>query len=363
MKKPFSAFYYVKENVGRSLLIGCMFFLTTMLLLAGNYIQSNYYYWDGICEYTESLTDIAGLPTDENYEDYKAVIEELEADPEIIVMLNSGFSASALSWKCTLGFTMGSHCARFNTAEDLQTAFRIFGYKGDFSKVHDGSVIISEPLARNLGFKLGDTLGPEEGLHGEFTLDALIDEDIFAVFFVETEEENLIRAHILSETLSPKEVRERVTQVVGDRKVKINVPVRAEVEKNLGPINLIFYVALFLLSFVLAVSVNSVIAGHYAKRTYEFGIYRALGRTKGEIRRKCTAEIALTDAIATVVGIAAIELYTFLMNELYYIPHGQFLPYWSGLGIIGLVVANALVLIPVVLLRGRSMCRADVTEF
>ena len=51
------------------------------------------------------------------------------------------------------------------------------------------------------------------------------------------------------------------------------------------------------------------------------------------------------------------------MNELYYIPHGQYLPYFSILGLIGLVIANALVLVPVVLLRGRAMCKADVTEF
>lgn len=363
MKKPFSAFYYVKENIGRSLLIGCMFFLTTMLLLAGNYIHSNYYYWNGIIDYTESVTDICGLPTDENYEEYKAVIEELKADPELVVMLNSGFGAAAPNWKCTLGFTMGNYATRYNSADEIRTAFRILGYKGDFSKVHDGSVVLSAALAKNKGFKLGDTLGPEEGLHGEFTLDALIEEDIFAAFYVESEESNLLRAHIFSETLSPKEVRDRVIQVIGNRKVKVNTSVRADVDSNLGPINLIFYVSLFLLSFVLVVSVNSVIAGHYAKRTYEFGIYRALGRTKGEIRRKCSAEIALTDAIATAVGIAAIELYTFLMNELYYIPHGQYLPYFSTLGVIGLIIANALVLIPVVLLRGRTMCRADVTEF
>ncbi|MCR5530705.1 MAG: ABC transporter permease [Lachnospiraceae bacterium] len=363
MKNPFSAYYYVKENIGRSLLVGCMFFLTTMLLLGGNYIQSNYYYWDGICDYTESVTDISGLPTDENYEEYAAVIEELMADPELIVMLNSGFGAGAPNWKCTLGFTMGNYAARYNTAEDLRTAFRILGYKGDFSRVHDGSVIMSEALAKNKGFELGDTLGPEDGLHGEFTLDALIENDTFCVFYVESEENNLIRAHVLSETLESAAVRERVSRVIGDRKVKVNTSIRGDVDSNLGPINLIFYVSLFLLSFVLAVSVNSVIAGHYAKRMYEFGIYRALGRTKGEIRRKCSAEIALTDAIATITGVAAIEIYTFLMNELYYIPHGQYLPYFSSLGLIGLVIANALVLVPVVLLRGRAMCRADVTEF
>ena len=363
MKNPFSAFYYVKENKGRSLLIGCMFFLAAMVFLAGNYIHSSYYYWDGIFEYSETVTDIAVLPTDEDFRDYASVIEDIDKDPDLIVMLNSGYAASVIDWKCTLGFTMGGHCARYNTADDLRTAFRILGYKGDFSKVHEGSVVLSRAFAANKGFQLGDVLGPEDGLHGEFTLDALIENDTFAVFFVEKEEHNLVRAHVMSATLTGREVRERVEQIAGGRKIKINQPVRSDVKAQLEPINIIFYVALFTLSIVLSVCVNSVISGQYMKRMYEFGIYRALGRTKGEIRRKCSAEIALTDAIATITGVAAIEIYTFLMNELYYIPHGQYLPYFSILGLIGLVTANALVLVPVVLLRGRAMCKADVTEF
>ena len=52
---------------------------------------------------------------------------------------------------------------------------------------------------------------------------------------------------------------------------------RDEINSQFQPINLIFYLALVLLSLVLAVSVNSVISGHYNKRMYEFGVYRAIG--------------------------------------------------------------------------------------
>ena len=129
------------------------------------------------------------------------------------------------------------------------------------------------------------------------------------------------------------------------------------------PINLIFYLALFLLSVVLAVSVNSVLSGHYNKRLYEFGIYRAIGRSKGEIRRKCAAEILLADLVSVVAGIGLVELITFLLNELYYIPGGRYLPYWSKIGVIGVAVSNICVLIPSIWRRSRAMCKADVTEF
>ena len=172
-----------------------------------------------------------------------------------------------------------------------------------------------------------------------------------------------MRAHVLSEKLSYPELINRVKSACNGTQCKIQKSWRDDIDGQFGPIDLIFYLALLLLSLVLAVSVNSVISGHYHKRMYEFGIYRAIGRTKRDVRRKVAAEILLTDAASVVVGIGFVELLTFLLNELYYIPGGRYLPYWSKIGVIGLIISNICVLLPTILLRGRAMCKADVTEF
>ena len=67
--KPYSALYYVKENKGRSLLIAIMFFLTTLLMLGGNYIRSNYYYWEGIIDFTEKVVEVEASVNDEEFRD------------------------------------------------------------------------------------------------------------------------------------------------------------------------------------------------------------------------------------------------------------------------------------------------------
>ena len=362
--KPYSALYYVKENKGRSLLIAAMFFLTTLLLLGGNYIQSNYYYWEGIIDYTERVVEIEASVNDEEFRDYFAIIDKLSADPDLTVMLHSGYAEPSLDWVCTMGFTMGGYAARYNTPEDLKEAFRIIGYEGDFSGLRNGSLIVSRAMANNHGFKLGDIVDENQGLSGTYTLDAIIDEDIYAIFYVEEfPKEKLMRAHVMSETLLYPERMKRVRTACEGSQCKIQKSMRDEINSQFQPINLIFCLALVLLSLVLAVSVNSVISGHYNKRMYEFGVYRAIGRTKRDVRRKVAAEILVTDFVSVVVGIGFVELFTFMMNELYYKPGGRFLPYWSEIGVIGVIVSNIFVLIPTILLRGRAMCKADVTEF
>ncbi|MBQ6661456.1 MAG: ABC transporter permease [Lachnospiraceae bacterium] len=362
--KPYSALYYVKENKGRSLLIAAMFFLTTLLLLGGNYIQSNYYYWEGIIDYTEHVIEVEASVNDEEFRDYYAIVDKLSGDPDLTVMLHSGYGEPSLDWKCTMGFMMGGYAARYNTPEDLKEAFRILGYEADLSGLRNGSLIVSRAMAANHGFTIGDIVDESEGLSGTYTLDALIDEETYAIFYVEEyPEENLMRAHVMSKTLSYPELRERILTACEGSRCKVQNSMRNEINRQFQPINLIFYSALLLLSLVIAFSVNSVIAGHYNKRMYEFGVYRAIGLTKRDVRRKCAAEIIITDLAAIAAGVAFVELFTFLMNELYYRPGGRYLPYFSWLGVIGLIASNILVLIPAILIRGRVMCKADVTEF
>ena len=53
--KPFSAIYYIKENKKKSILIIFMLFLTTLIFLAGNYVESVYYFWDRYMDYSDKM--------------------------------------------------------------------------------------------------------------------------------------------------------------------------------------------------------------------------------------------------------------------------------------------------------------------
>ena len=325
--KPYSALYYVKENKGRALLIAAMFFLTTLLLPGGNFIRSNYYYWEGIIEFTERVVEVEASVNDEDFKDFYAAVDKLTNDPDITVMLHSGYGEPSIDWTCTMGFTMGGYGTRFNSVEDIRETFRIVGYHGDFGNLRNGSLVVSKAMANNKGLKLGDIVDENMGLAGTYTLDGLIDEDTYAVFYVEEyPKEVLTRAHVLSETLSYSELKDRVMNACKGTQCKIQKSWRDDLNAQFEPINLIFYLALMLLSLVLSVSVNSVISGHYHKRMYEFGIYRAIGRTKRDVRRKVAAEIVITDVVSVVFGLGFVELLTFMLNERAYKPGGRYLP-------------------------------------
>lgn len=362
--KPLSALIYVRENKGRAGIAIFLLFLTTLLFLAGNYIDSIYYYWDRAMDYSDQLCIVNWTSADVDEQDFNDYRKILEADEKLIVQGKSGRGYHGLSWICTMGFEMGSSAMVFNSPEDLKEAFDVFGIEADLSDVTDKSVCISSALARQYGLKKGDALDAsvQEGIEGSYVISAILEDDSFIVFYVDHSVAEY-RLNVLSRELKGEELRDYLEKLRGDRKVHIDQTVRSGVNEQFEPFFYIFGAGIVLLSLVLSVIVNSVITGQYAARTYEFGVYRAIGISKREIYGKCAREILLMDGIAILCGAVICFLYTFLANELYYLPAGRYLPYGSKIGLYGFVASNLLVVVPTILLKGKSMSRADVTEF
>ena len=365
--RPLSPLYYIRENKIRSLIIIFMFFLTTLLFLAGNYIDSVYYYWDSYMDYSDKMLDVSALSTDEDYREFGEFYKDLLADDALIVMPRSPRGYVGLQWMSTMGFSMGSSSFIFETPEDLKTAFEVFGINADLSEVEDGTVCISTALAAQYGLKKGDVIDSSirEGFIGSYRIAALLDDDSFTVFYVENSDYDgdPVRLNVLGRNISGDELYQHIIQLQGDRKADISRPAREEIDKQFEPFILIFVAGIIFLSIILSVVVNSVITGQFIERRYEFGVFRAIGLTKGEIYRKVALELLVMDYIAYLAGAVFILLFTLLMNELVYLPKGQYLPYYSDIGLNSFLTSNALVMVPTIFLKGRSMSKCDVTEF
>ncbi|MBQ2100822.1 MAG: ABC transporter permease [Lachnospiraceae bacterium] len=362
--KPMSAFYYVKENKGRAGIVMFLLFFTTLLYLAGNYIDSNYYYWKRAMEYSDRVATVSAISSDEEQKDFYAFREKLKSDESLIVYDVSGYGYSGLPWICTMGFEMGSTSMIFDSVEDMKDCFERLGIKADLSDMKNGNVCLSSALARQYGLKKGDVVDASvyKNITGRRKIGAIIEDDSYVLFYVE-HTDTPFRMHVMSKDLSGQALRDKLAELRGDFKVHIDQPMSVGIEEQFAPFKLIFGAGIVLLSLVLAVVVNSVITGQYIARTYEFGVYRAIGLTKREIYGKCAREILAMDLLAILFGAVVIFLFLFLINELYYIPAGRFLPYYSNIGLYAFLASNALVILPTILLKGRSMSRADVTEF
>ncbi|MCM1288298.1 MAG: ABC transporter permease [Clostridium sp.] len=366
-KNPFSALYYMKENKGRAMLCMFMMFLASLMFLAGNYIYSAPYTFEKELEYSDKLVRISMQSTDEEFQDFFDFVEVVKQDDKLdMVMLSAlGFPSMQHGTVLNLDMSGGGYSYVFNSISDMEKVFDHLGIEGDFSGCKHKSMIISQDFAKNKGIKLGDTVDKsfDESLDTAYTVDALIDDGSFCTFYLYEDDSNLGCMYIFSDTMEGQELYDYVKELAGDRKVHISQSERTIADQQAGVFYVLFYVIDVIIAVVLAVTVNSVVTGQYLKRTYEFGVYKALGIGKKKVKAKVAAEVLAMDFAACLIGFLVIFTFTYLMNELVYQPKGLHLVYFSKLGLIGFVICELLVLAPVIWSKGRLMSKADVTEF
>lgn len=364
-RKPFSALYYMKENRGRTAICVFMMFLATLMFLAGNFIHSELYTFEKEFAYSDKLVSVSLQSTDEDFRDFADFIEAVKKDDKLEMVMWSSYGFGGMQHGTVLGLEMGGYAYIFNSVEDMKDVFHHLGIDGDFSRCKNKSIIISQDFAKNKGLKIGDTVdqSTDRNLNGQYTVDAIIDDGSFCTFFIYEDNDSLGRIYIYSESMEGEALYEYVNKLAGDRKVKVSEPERSAVLPQFYIFYVLFYLLDILIAVVLAVTINSVVTGQYLKRTYEFGVYKALGRGKKDIYKKVAAEVLSMNLIACLTGFAAMFLFTYLINELVYKQIGLHLLYASQIGALGFVLCDILIVIPLILSKGRLMSKADVTEF
>lgn len=363
--RPFSAIYYMKENKAKTAISVFLIALTAGLFLLGNFIQSVPQSFATDLAYDDRFILISATSVDENFEEYSALLDDVKNDPRLHALERSARGFSALQYRTALGLMVGGISVVCNSAEDMETLFGHLGIACDCSGLRDHSLVISKDFANNRGIKLGDTLDRsfDSALSEIYTVDALIDSNSYTCFYLVEDNDRLLRMYVYSDKMQGNELRDYVTELAGDKKVQIARSMREQILPQFDMFYIIFYTVAFFISVIMAVTVNSVLTGQYLKRTYEFGVYRAIGRSRRELFLKCAAEILCMDLLAVLIGLAVEFVVSYLLNELVFHPKGIYLPYASAAAVLGYALCNSLIVIPLVLSKGRMCCKADVTEF
>lgn len=342
-----------------------MMFMATLMFLAGNYICSTIYPFEKEFEYSDKLVVVGLQSTDEEFKDFADFTEVVKEDDKLRMVMSSAMGFGGLQRGTILNIEMGGWSYVFNSVQDMQEVFDHLGIEGDFSKCKHGSIIISKDFAKSRGIKLGDKIDHsfDRTLNREYSVDAIIDDESFCTFFIYEDDDSLGRLYIYSDSMEGEELYDYVKKLAGDRKVQVAESERSSVLPQFDVFYMIFYAIDILVAIVLAVTINSVVTGQYLKRTYEFGVYRALGKSRKEVMAKVAAEVLSMNFIACIVGFVTIFLFTYLMNELVYQQKGMYLLYASQIGLIGFMICDILIILPLILSKGRLMSKADVTEF
>ena len=360
--KPFSPLYFIRENKARCILLMFMIFLGFGDYLGGLYVTNPLDNWECYLQYSDEMVIVNPALTDEDLSDFAAFTEELEENDQVII-LRLG-ETEGFQWFTIMGFESGFASLTFCSVEDFRTYCEYFGIQCDFESLGNGSLILSEKLARNRDLEMGDKVNRDtnEAVYGDYTVTALTQEDGYLQYYINEEAGGSLRLMVLGNGISGTGLYDLVYDIRDRHPVSI-YEIREQITGQLKTFDMIYLFVILLLSLILAVTINAAFVGMYQKRNFEFAVYRAIGMGKGPIVSKLLGEFLWMDILALTLGGGVLFLGLYLFNNLVLYPDGKYLRYFHPTALTGLVVCNVMVILPLILTRCRQLLRADICEY
>ena len=364
--KSFSPLYFIKENKARCCVLIGMIFLSFAIYLAGLYVMNVITSFEDFGE--ELYESSAFLELKARDEASFAGFYEAEdavRQKEGVRLIDLGWG-NYLNVESMMSFTVGYQSLTFLNKEDFAKFCEVNEIGCDVEVLEDRSVVMSERLANNLGLKVGDVLTPEEfgGVSEAFTLRAVTSQTTYASYFL-TEGGEAGNTLIVNTGMEKEEFQTYLDSLKEQYPVGIYdyEADMAEIDRTFSFLPKIYIAVLILLAIIMAVTVNAVFVGVYQNRTFEFAVYRAIGMGKRKITGKIVGELFWMEGIAMLGGGILFFLGLYLLNHLVLYPTGKYLEYFNEVALVGLIICNVIIMVPLIITRCRQMHRADICEY
>jgi len=206
------------------------------------------------------------------------------------------------------------------SSEDLSAALSVFGgtiAEGSVSDLAPDAVVVDEGTAEDRGIALGDTVEATyaDGQTEQLTVAAILDGyDLTNGWWVAPEQiehftlPKPMQAYIeLNEGADAAAVQDEVDAILADEP-EVSVTNNAEfVEQQTGQLDTILAAVQILLALAMIIAVIGVVNTlvlSVLERTRELGLLRAVGMTRGQVRRMITVESVIICVFGAVLGIA-----------------------------------------------------------
>lgn len=366
--KPFSPIYYIRENRRKCILLIFMLFLSYAVYLGGLYVTNMRDNWNYMIDNREQCVVVYSQNADTEGKALKAFAGQVEKEGRAEVIWSG--RNNALMWETIMGFSSGSVTYTFCSVADFKKYCGFLGIDCAFDKLKSGSFVLSDRFAKNLDLKLGDMIDSEyaQNIHREYTLDALTEEDGYCQYYIDESKKNsgmlmLIGREKDGEIIRGQALLDYARQLQQQFDVVIGESAAERIDKQLKPIHTIYIFLVFLIAVIMAVTINAAFIGMYQRREYEFAVYRAVGISRPAMAGKIAGELLVMDMIALVLGAGANMLFLYLYNAFVLYPVGKYLRYFHPVALLGLVVCNVTVIVPLVVTRCRSLMRADICDY
>lgn len=364
---PFSAWYFIKENKVRAMLLMLMLFLSFGVYLGGLYIYTPKYEWELEPKYYQHMIKVSAGYYDENAEGYQAFIKMAEESAGMTVIPLGGYQG--FQWRSLMGFDSGGYTWTFLSADNFRTFAAHQGIEGEFDNLDSGSMVMSRLFADNQGYMLGDSIGPEdkENVYAEFRLDAVTNEPGYPLYFITDQSDITARALIFRDDLQGDALYDEISRMADlfpeEQRVVIEMSAWKKVEDQFATLERIYLFVVGMLSVILAVTICASFVTLYQHRKPEFAVYRALGISAKRLLGKLVAELIWMDVTVLVIGGGLFAMALYLMNHLFLYPNGYRMPYFNRMAFVCLIVCNAAAILPMIWIGARKLLNADICEY
>lgn len=366
MINPFSSLYFIKENKKRCVPLIFMIVLSYAAYLGGLYAtnpQDNFQY--GV-ELLKNHATVCMTYSDKEGKDFNAVITDADKN-EKLKLLPLGVS-NCLYFNSIMGFEMDPRQYTFSSAEDFSYFCKKENIEGNFSDLKAKEFVMSRQFANNLGLNIGDTIDAEyemaSFINGTFTLAKIIDVNGYAAFYIdENEYQNYYM--IVNDEMSENDFIAYTNHL--NEKYDISLQnyelFKQRLNSQFSTMNVIYFAIVFILAFVLAITINAAFVGVYQRRTFEFAVYRGIGFSKRAICKKIILEILFIDAMGLFIGGVIFFIALYLCNNLWLYPIGKYFCYYHPVALLGLLLCNVIVVVPLIYFQTKRLIKADICEF
>ena len=238
-------------------------------------------------------------------------LEEIRALPEV---------ASVGDIYMDFGAKVDGEDARLASSQDLDAALGVFGgtvAEGSVANLTDDAVVVDEGTAEDRGLAMGDTVEVAfaDGQTEELKIAAILEgyglTNGWWVAPAQIEHFTLpkpMQAYIqLDEGADAAAVQSEVDDILADEP-EVSVTNNAQfVEQQTGQLDTILAAVQILLALAMIIAVIGVVNTlvlSVLERTKELGLLRAVGMTRGQVRRMITVESVIICVFGAVLGIA-----------------------------------------------------------
>lgn len=363
--KPFSPLYFVKENKARCILLIFMIFLGSYAAyMGGLYITNLASNYDYDINAFKECAYVIRQRSDSEAMDFDTAKNIAEKDEKIIVIEQCGVS-NTIWTETIMGFENSHLQFTFTSVEAFKRFCEYMDISCDFDVLKNGSLIMSDMMAKNAGLNIGDAPDKENDIiEGDFTLDAITDEKGYCAYFID--EQTWFSSFILiNNGYSESEFLDYTNRLLQDYNIYIynyDTYIRM-IDEQLTTLIYIYMFIVILMSVIMAVTVNAGFVGLYQRRHYEFAVYRAIGFSRRQVVGKIAGELLCMDLIGLAAGGCVFFLGLYLFNNLVLYPSGKYLEYFHPTALFGLLLCNAVIVIPLIITRCKSLLKADICEY